>query len=81
MIFFFLFKNHKLYGWVGGKQACVDLIGFFHLRDWGLGLLQWDRQPSKPRQVAKHEKPCFGNQHVFIPFVFDTFGFLTMGHA
>jgi hypothetical protein len=28
-------------------------------------------------KVAKHEKAYSDNQHVFIPFVFDTFGFLT----
>ena len=27
-------------------------------------------------KVAKHEKACSDNQHAFIPFVFDTFGFL-----
>jgi len=26
--------------------------------------------------VAKHEKSCFDNQHVFIPFAFDAFGFI-----
>jgi len=26
--------------------------------------------------VAKHEKACSDNQHAFIPFAFDTFGFL-----
>jgi hypothetical protein len=26
--------------------------------------------------VAKHEKMCSDNQHIFIPFTFDTFGFL-----
>ena len=26
--------------------------------------------------MAKHEKACSDNQHAFIPFVFDTFGFL-----
>jgi hypothetical protein len=25
--------------------------------------------------VAKYEKACSDNQHAFIPFVFDTFGF------
>jgi hypothetical protein len=29
-----------------------------------------------PRKVVKHEKTCSDNQHVFIPFDFDTFGFL-----
>ena len=27
-------------------------------------------------KVTKHEKACNENQHVFIPFAFDTFGFL-----
>ncbi|MFS7957174.1 hypothetical protein Hanom_Chr07g00663321 [Helianthus anomalus] len=27
-------------------------------------------------KVTKHEKACLDNQHVFIPFSFDTFGFL-----
>jgi hypothetical protein len=27
-------------------------------------------------KVAKHERACSENQHVFIPFAFDTFGFL-----
>ena len=26
--------------------------------------------------MIKHEKACLDNQHVFIPFAFDTFGFL-----
>jgi hypothetical protein len=28
-------------------------------------------------KVVKHEKVCSDNQHVFIPFAFDTFEFLT----
>nr|GEY38047.1 auxilin-like protein [Tanacetum cinerariifolium] len=31
---------------------------------------------AESSKVAKHEKPCLENQHVFIPFAFDTFGFL-----
>jgi len=27
-------------------------------------------------KVAKHKKTCSDNQHAFIPFAFDTFGFL-----
>ncbi|MFS8022143.1 hypothetical protein Hanom_Chr16g01436061 [Helianthus anomalus] len=27
-------------------------------------------------KVTKHEKTCLDNQHVFIPFAFDTFDFL-----
>ncbi|GJU23302.1 RNA-directed DNA polymerase, eukaryota, reverse transcriptase zinc-binding domain protein [Tanacetum coccineum] len=29
--------------------------------------------------MTKHEKACIENQHVFIPFAFDTFGFLADG--
>ncbi|GJX95956.1 NADH dehydrogenase [ubiquinone] iron-sulfur protein 2 [Tanacetum coccineum] len=31
---------------------------------------------AESSKVAKHEKACLENQHVFIPFAFDTFGFL-----
>nr|GEW89410.1 auxilin-like protein [Tanacetum cinerariifolium] len=31
---------------------------------------------EKSSKVAKREKACLENQHVFIPFAFDTFGFL-----
>jgi hypothetical protein len=27
-------------------------------------------------KVVKHERACSDNEHVFIPFAFDTFGFL-----
>ena len=27
-------------------------------------------------KVAKHEKACSNNQHAFLPFAFDSFGFL-----
>jgi len=27
-------------------------------------------------KIVKHEKPCSDNKHAFIPFAFDTFGFL-----
>jgi hypothetical protein len=30
-------------------------------------------------KMVKHEKAYFDNQHVFIPFAFDTFGFLAPG--
>jgi len=29
-------------------------------------------------KVAKHEKTCSDNQHTFIPFAFNTFGFLAL---
>ena len=32
-------------------------------------------------KVTKHEKACSDNQHVFIPFAFDTFSFLAPPEA
>ena len=67
-----------VYGWVGGKHACVDLIGVSPLvglgvRPFAVGQAALKAPSSK---VAKHEKACSENQHAFIPFAFDTFGFL-----
>jgi hypothetical protein len=67
-----------VYGWVGGKYACVDLTGVSPLvglttADFTVGQVALKAASSK---VAKHERACSENQHVFIPFAFDTFGFL-----
>jgi len=67
-----------VYGRVGGKHACVDLIGVSPLvglgvRPFAVGQAALKAPSSK---VAKHEKACSENQHAFIPFAFDTFGFL-----
>ncbi|GKD39487.1 hypothetical protein Tco_1259694 [Tanacetum coccineum] len=67
-----------VFGWVGGKHACVDLTGVSPL----VGLSSWDFTVGQAAlkatscKVTKHEKACIENQHVFIPFAFDTFGFL-----
>ncbi|MFS8020666.1 hypothetical protein Hanom_Chr16g01418311 [Helianthus anomalus] len=29
---------------------------------------------AEASKVTKHEKACLENQHVFVPFAFDTFG-------
>ncbi|KAJ0444093.1 hypothetical protein HanIR_Chr16g0828001 [Helianthus annuus] len=65
-------------GWAGEKHACVDLTGVFSLvglRDNGFvagqALLK-----AESGKVAKHKKACLENQHVFIPFTFDTSGSL-----
>ncbi|KAJ0643443.1 putative exostosin [Helianthus annuus] len=60
----------------GGKHACVDLTGvspLVGLKDKGfvVGQAVLKAEASK---VAKHEKACLENQHVFVPFAFDTFG-------
>ncbi|GJW44241.1 putative reverse transcriptase domain-containing protein [Tanacetum coccineum] len=67
-----------VFRWAGRKHACVDLTGvspLVGLRDNGFvsGQVALKAESSK---VAKHEKACLKNQHVFIPFAFDTFGFL-----
>ncbi|GAU17410.1 hypothetical protein TSUD_232870 [Trifolium subterraneum] len=36
----------------------------------------WTALKAASSKMSKHEKACSDNQHVFIPFAFDTFGFL-----
>ncbi|KAK2400699.1 hypothetical protein QL285_050372 [Trifolium repens] len=67
-----------VYGWVGGKHACVDLTGVSPLVGLGVGDFIMGRAALKAAssKMAKHEKACTDNQHIFIPFAFDTFGCL-----
>jgi len=67
-----------VYGWVGGKHACVDLTGVSPLVGLGVRPFTVGQAALKvaSSKVAKHEKACSDNQHAFIPFAFDTFGFL-----
>ncbi|WJX88063.1 hypothetical protein P8452_70185 [Trifolium repens] len=67
-----------VYGWVGGRHACVDLTGVSPLVDLRAGTFTVGQAALKAAssKVARHEKACFDNQHAFIPFAFDTFGFL-----
>ncbi|KAJ0770654.1 putative serine hydrolase FSH, alpha/Beta hydrolase [Helianthus annuus] len=67
-----------VFGWEGGKHACVDLTGvspLVGLRDHGFVTGQAITK-AEAAKVAKHEKACIENQHVFTPFAFDTFGAL-----
>ncbi|KAI3822031.1 hypothetical protein L1987_09612 [Smallanthus sonchifolius] len=67
-----------VFGWEGGKHACVDLTGvspLVGLRDNGFKVGQAINK-AEAGKVAKHEKACLVNQHVFVPFAFDTFGAL-----
>ncbi|GJZ26143.1 hypothetical protein Tco_0570396 [Tanacetum coccineum] len=67
-----------VFGWVGGKHACVDLIGvspLVRLSSQGFTTGQSALKATSCK-VTKHKKTCIKNQYVFIPFVFDTFGFL-----
>ncbi|GJW00191.1 hypothetical protein Tco_1555442 [Tanacetum coccineum] len=67
-----------IFGWVEGKHVFVDLTGVSPLiglssRGFTVGQAALKAASGK---VTKHEKACIKNQHVFIPFAFDTFGFL-----
>ncbi|MFS7986261.1 putative exostosin [Helianthus anomalus] len=54
------------WSWIGGKHA------------WGSAFTVGQTAlKAASGKVTKHEKACLDNQHVFIPFAFDTFGFLT----
>ncbi|GKF44742.1 hypothetical protein Tco_0131294 [Tanacetum coccineum] len=67
-----------VFGWVGGKHASVDLIGvspLVGLSSQGFTAGQVALKAASCK-VTKHEKTCIKNQYMFIPFVFDTFGFL-----
>ncbi|KAJ0542228.1 putative reverse transcriptase domain, exostosin [Helianthus annuus] len=67
-----------VFGWEGGKHACVDLTGvspLVGLKDHGFVAGQAITK-AEAAKVAKHEKACIENQHVFTPFAFDTFGAL-----
>ncbi|KAL6574097.1 hypothetical protein OROHE_001639 [Orobanche hederae] len=65
-------------GWVSGKHACVDVTGVSPLVGLWNGGFNVGQAALKAAscKVQKHEKACEENQHVFIPFAFDTFGFL-----
>jgi len=74
------FADVMVYGWVGGKHVCVDLTGVSPLMGLGVGPFTVGHAALKAAssKVAKHEKACSDNQHAFIPFAFDTFGFLAL---
>nr|ABD32510.1 hypothetical protein MtrDRAFT_AC147482g27v2 [Medicago truncatula] len=67
-----------VYKWVGGKHACVDLTGVSPLVGLGIRPFTVGHAALKvaSSKVAKHEKACSDNEHAFISFAFDTFGFL-----
>ncbi|KAJ0797665.1 putative exostosin [Helianthus annuus] len=67
-----------VFGWVGGKHACVDLTGVSPLVGLGGSAFTVGQATLKAAsgKVTKHEKACIDNQHMFIPFAFDTFDVL-----
>ncbi|MFS8017316.1 putative transcription regulator Others family [Helianthus anomalus] len=57
-----------VFGWAGGKHACVDLTGvspLAGLRENGFVAGQATRK-AEPKKVDKHAKACAENQHVFV---------------
>lgn len=69
-----------VYEWVKEKHACVDLIevsSFVGVRMRGFIGGQTTLKVAS-HKVVKHENVCSDNQHTFIPFVFDIFGFLAL---
>lgn len=62
-------------------DVMVYLIGVSPLMELGVRAFTVGHASLKDvsRKVVKHEKASTDNQHVFISFAFDTFGFLTLG--
>nr|GEV82287.1 hAT dimerization domain, ribonuclease H-like domain protein [Tanacetum cinerariifolium] len=71
------FGEHVAFGWVGGKHAYVDLTWvspLVRLSNRGFTVGQAALKAASGK-VTKHEKAYIKNQHVFIPFAFNIFGF------
>nr|GEV11162.1 hypothetical protein [Tanacetum cinerariifolium] len=60
-------------------NTCVDLTGVSPLMGLSSQSFTVGQTALKAAscKLTKHEKACIENQHVFVPFVFDTFGFLS----
>lgn len=65
--------------WTGGKHVCMELIGVSPLVSLGSRVFTMMHAALKDAscKMVKHEKICIENQHTFIHFAIDTFGFLT----
>ena len=68
-----------VYESAGGKLACVDLAEVSSLVRLVVGAFTIEQTALKvaSSKEVKHEKVCYDNQHAFILFAFETFGFLT----
>nr|GEZ31834.1 auxilin-like protein [Tanacetum cinerariifolium] len=67
-----------IFGWVERKHACVNLTRISPLVDLSSRGFTVRQAALKAVlcKVTKYKKACIKNQHVFVPFAFDTFGFL-----
>ncbi|GKB40300.1 RNA-directed DNA polymerase, eukaryota, partial [Tanacetum coccineum] len=60
-----------------GKTPIVVVLVSLHIKSSSRGFtVRQAALKAASCKVTKHEKACIENQHVFIPFAFDTFGFL-----
>lgn len=58
--------NVLVYGWVGGKHVCVDLLRFLHRWNRRLVVLLWHRQLSKLLLVKwSHMRKCVPTINMF----------------
>jgi hypothetical protein len=69
-----------VHGWIRGEHVGMNLTEVsphvvLGTGDFTVGHAALKAASSK---VAKHEKRCSDNQHIFISFAFDTFGFLAL---
>ncbi|KAJ0824648.1 putative exostosin [Helianthus annuus] len=69
-----------VFGWSGGKHACIDLTGVSPLAGFrGSGFVPGQAtRKAEAGKISKHEQACIDNQHAFLPFAFDTFGCLPL---
>ena len=61
-------ENMHVWTWLGVSPLVSLGVGAFTVGQAAL--------KAESSKVVKHEKSCSDNQHAFIPFAFDTFGFL-----
>ncbi|WJX46713.1 hypothetical protein P8452_33486 [Trifolium repens] len=76
-----IFDVFRCAGISAKKEAPVNFLtdpqeGRSTLRPADVMVYGWVALKAASCKVAKHEKACSDNQHAFIPFAFDTFGFL-----
>ncbi|KAL5714862.1 hypothetical protein ACHQM5_016767 [Ranunculus cassubicifolius] len=67
-----------IHNWVRGQHSCVDITGVSPMVGFGKGVFMVRDAVTKAAEakVVKHGNACKEAHHNFIPFAFDTFGFL-----
>ncbi|KAL5708665.1 RNA helicase [Ranunculus cassubicifolius] len=67
-----------IHNWVRGQHSCVDITGVSPMVGFGKGVFMVGDAATKAAdaKLVKHGNACREAHHHFIPFAFDTFGFL-----